>query len=211
VVRLCTSCRPHQRGNVMLVLLLAIGGLGLLGGITIVATRGGLAAAGHDRFKTVALYAAESGAAAGVDYLRRQSIAGVAWSELVSPSNETPLSPEDALGNGVRPGDDGNPFDASMGAWYEIEILNDPSDAGFVAGDDRNGRVIVRATGHGPDGSVARVEWDVRANGETAAASASPHCAGYGQRGLAEDNAGRNDCLTEIDHTVVETYTPGGP
>jgi hypothetical protein len=194
----------------MLLLLLAIGGLGLLGGITIVATRGGLAAAGHDRFKTVALYAAESGAAAGVDYLRRQRAAGVSWSELVSPSNEAPLSPEDALGNGARPGDDGNPFDPTMHAWYELEILNDPSDSGFVAGDDHNDRVIIRATGHGPDGAVARVEWDVRANGAGANSSKKKHCPGYGQRGLAEDNAGRNDCLETIDHTVVESYTPGG-
>jgi hypothetical protein len=67
--------------------------------------------------------------------------------------------------------------------------------------------VIVRATGHGPNGATAQVEWEVKSNftGGTVA-----HCPSYGQRGLAEDGAGRNDCLSVIDSTVFETYTPGG-
>lgn len=195
-----------ERGNVLLLLLVALTGLAALGGITIVSTRGGLDAAGHDRFKTIALYAAESGAAAGMDYLRRQSANGVQWSALVSPGNDPPLVPGDATGNGARPGEDGNPFGVDLQAWFELEIVNNTSDPGFAAGDDLDHRLVLRVTGHGPDGAVARVEWEVRNN----AVGVLAHCPAYGQRGLAEDGAGRNDCLTTINAGVVQTYTPGG-
>lgn len=202
-----SPCRARQRGNVMLLLLLALAGLGALGGITVIATRGSMNAAGHDRWKTIALYAAESGAAAGIDYLRRQTEEAVPWSALVSPSNTAPISPSDAIGNGVMNGDSGNPFSADTQAWYEIEILNNETDPGFALGEDRDNRLIIRSTGHGPDGTTAKVEWEVRNNNT---GTGGQHCPTYGQRGLAEDGAGRNDCLSTIDASVMESYTPGG-
>ena len=36
-------------------------------------------------------------------------------------------------------------------------------------------------------------------------------CPSYGQKGMAEDGAGRNDCLTTVISTDVATYSPGGP
>jgi hypothetical protein len=191
----------------MLLLLLALAGLGALGGITVIATRGSMNAAGHDRWKTIALYAAESGAAAGIDYLRRQTEEGVSWSALVSPSNSSPISPSDVVGNGVPNGESGNPFSTDTQAWYEIEILNNETDSGFALGEDRDRRLIIRSTGHGPDGTTAKVEWEVRDNNT---GTGGQHCPTYGQRGLAEDGAGRNDCLSTIDATVMESYTPGG-
>ena len=202
-----SPCRARQRGNVMLLLLLALAGLGALGGITVIATRGSMNAAGHDRWKTIALYAAESGAAAGIDYLRRQTEDGVHWSALVSPSNSSPISPSDAVGNGVPNGESGNPFSADTQAWYEIVILNNVTDRDFAIGQDSDNRLIIRSTGYGPDGTTAVVEWEVRNN---SAAAPGQHCPTYGQRGLAEDGAGRNDCLSTIDATVMESYTPGG-
>jgi hypothetical protein len=191
----------------MLLLLLALAGLGALGGITVIATRGGMSAAGHDRFKTIALYAAESGAAAGIDFLRRHTEEGGDWDSLVSPSNTSPVSPTDAVGNGAITGDSANPFSADTQAWYEIEILNNETDTGYALGEDRDNRLIIRSTGHGPDGTTAKVEWEVRNNNT---GSGGQHCPTYGQRGLAEDGAGRNDCLTAIDSTVMESFTPGG-
>ena len=36
-------------------------------------------------------------------------------------------------------------------------------------------------------------------------------CPSYGQKGMSEDGAGRNDCLTTVISTDVATYSPGGP
>ncbi len=198
--------QAHERGNAMLLVLLAMSGLAALGGMSALAVRGGLDAAGHDRFKAIALYAAESGAAAAVDFVRKEQAAGRTLSDLVEPYNYDPQPPTGIAGNGALPDDDDNPFSTDLQAWYEVVILNNATDTGLAAGDDTDARFVVRATGHGPNGAVAMVEWDVRANftGSTMA-----HCPSYGQRGLAEDGAGRNDCLTTIDSTATATYTPG--
>ena len=202
-----TRC-SQQRGNAMLLVLLAMSGLAALGGMTALSVRGGLDAAGHDRFKAIALYAAESGAAAAIDFVRQEQAAGRSLSELVEPDNDTPQSPAAILGNGARPDDDDNPFGADTQAWYEVELRNNPTDTGLAAGDDTDGRFVIRATGHGPGGAVALVEWEVRANFRGASLA---HCPSYGQRGLAEDGAGRNDCLSTIDASQTATFTPGEP
>lgn len=198
---------PRERGNVMVIVLVALVGLAGLGGITALSARGGTAAAGHDRFKAIALYAAESGAAATVDWLRRQTGQGIPWETYLSPDNTAVQSPVDIPGNGARPGEADNLFSADLQAWFEIELLNNPGDPGLATGEDRDGRVIIRATGHGPDGTRAQVEWEVRSN---FAGGSVAHCPGYAQRGLAEDNAGRNDCLAVINAGVTATYNPGG-
>jgi hypothetical protein len=200
-------CRVSQRGNVMLVVLLALVGLAAIGGITALSvTRGGHATT-HARFKSIALYAAESGAAAAMDFLRHANALGTSWSTFVTSSNDSPLSPTGIVGNMVAPGEDGNPFSEDEQAWYEVTLLNDASDPQYAAGEDADHRLIIRATGHGPDGAVARIEWEIQSNVTGAAA---PHCPAYGQRGMAEDDAGRNDCLLQIDSTQTGTYSPGG-
>jgi hypothetical protein len=200
--------RRRQRGNVMVIVLLALTGLAALGGITALAATGSSRAAGAGRFKQIALYAAESGAASGIDYLRRMSAQGVAWNAFVSSNNFAPVSPADIVGNGIQPGDAGNPFSEDSQAWYEVVILNNESDPGLATAEDRDNRLILRATGHGPDGALAQIEWEVRSNFSPGAGA---HCPAYGQRGLAEDGAGRNDCLLTIDFTQTATFTPGGP
>jgi hypothetical protein len=196
-----------QQGNVMVICLVALVGLAALGGITALATTGATRSAGQQRFKQIALYAAESGGASAIDFLRRASAQAVPWGDYVSPSNDDPQSPSDIYGNGARPGEADNPFGEDEQAWYEVEILNNESDPGFVAGRDDDARLVLRATGHGPDGTVAQVEWEIHSNFSTT----SPHCPGYGQRGIAEDGAGRNDCLDTIDASQTATFTPGGP
>jgi hypothetical protein len=193
----------------MVVLLVSLAGIAALGGLTALSVRGSSSAASHHRFKASALYAAESGAAAAVDFLRRQTAAGVAWSTLVSPYNDAPSSPDGIVGNNRRPGDPDNPFGEDTASWYEVTILNNPTDVGFVAGEDTDFRLVLRAIGHGPDDAVATVEWEVRGNFATTATV--NRCPGYGQRGLSEDNSGRNDCLATIDATDTATYAPGAP
>lgn len=203
-------CRPraHQRGTVMLVVLLALAGLVALGGITALAVTGSARASTHARFKAIAMYAAESGASAAIDFLRKQSAQGVAWSTFVTAHNGSPFAPTGIVGNDVAPGDTGNPFSEDEQAWYDVILLNNPTDPGFAAGEDQDHRIVIRATGYGPDGATAQIEWEVKSN---FAAGSSSHCPAYGQRGLAEDGAGRNDCLLTIDSSQTANYTPGGP
>ena len=199
--------RRRQRGSALVVSLIVLTGLITLGGLTVLAVQGGIGAAGHQRHRSTALYAAESGAAAAMDYLRRNVDTTTKWSVFVEPANLSPQRPVDIAGNGAPPGDPGNLFSADILAWYEVEILNNLDDDGFAAGDDEDGRVIIRATGHGPGGTVAQVEWQV---GVQVTGAGGRPCPGYGQKGMAEDGAGRNDCLTNIVATDVATYAPGG-
>lgn len=196
----------RQRGSALVVCLIVLTGLITLGGLTVLAVQGGLSAAGHERHRSTALYAAESGAAAAMDYLRRNVDTTTKWSALVEPGNVAPQVPADIVGNGAPPGDARNLFGPDIRAWYEVELLNNLDDDGYAAGDDNDGRVIIRSTGHGPNGTVAQVEWQV---GVQVTGAGGRPCPGYGQKGLAEDGAGRNDCLTNIVATDVATYSPG--
>lgn len=189
----------------MVVATLVLTGLVTLGGLTVLSVQGGVGAAGHARHKSTALYAAESGAAAAMDFLR-SNVTGGGWDAYVQPSNVNPLRPTQIVGNEAAPGEAGNLFAADVNAWYEVEILNNVDDGGFIAGDDDDKRVIIRSTGHGPNGAVARVEWEV---GVSSVRGNRP-CPSYGQKGMSEDGTGRNDCLTTIVSTDVATYTPGG-
>jgi hypothetical protein len=197
--------RRRQRGSALVVSLIVLTGLITLGGLTVLAVQGGISASGHQRHRSTALYAAESGAAAAMDYLRRNVDTTSKWSAFVEPNNVAPQFPADIVGNGVPPGAPGNLFSADIRAWYEVEILNNLDDDGFAAGDDEDGRVIIRATGHGPNGTVAQVEWQV---GVQVTGAGGRPCPGYGQKGMAEDGAGRNDCLTNIVATDVATFSP---
>ncbi|MBE7451221.1 MAG: hypothetical protein HS111_20700 [Kofleriaceae bacterium] len=187
--------------------MIALTGLVTLGGLTVLAVQGGIGAAGHERHRSTALYAAESGAAAAMEFLRTTVDPSAKWSAYVEPANASPQRPAGIFGNEARPGEPGNLFGADVNAWYAVEILNNLDDDGYAAGDDQDGRVIIRSTGYGPNGTVAQVEWQVGV--EVTGAGGRP-CPGYGQKGMAEDGAGRNDCLTTIVATDVATYTPGG-
>ena len=197
----------RERGSAMLVALIAVGGLITLGGMTVLSVQGGLSAISHDRHRSAALYAAESGAAVAMIYLRANVKAEPAyWEDLVNPSNLNPQRPNDIHGNGVLPGDADNIFSQDMVAWYEIEILNNVEDPDFELGNDSDGTVVIRSTGHGPNGTTAQVEWQVQAG---SVRTPGRPCPSYGQRGVAEDGAGRNDCIGTIVDTDVDTFRPG--
>ena len=194
--------RDRQGGNVVIVASLILVALFGLGSLTVLSVQGGISSASHDRFRSIALYAAESGAAASMDFLRRNRHETQHWSAYVNPNNQEPLQrPGGIPGNEIQPGQPGNLFSPGMRAWYEVEILNNLNDNGFAAGDDEDARVIIRSTGHGPDGTVARIEWEVQIGGN----SGLP-CPAYAQAGIDSDGAGRNDCMGAIDANVT-TYS----
>jgi hypothetical protein len=195
----------------MVVALLALTGLITLGSLTVLSVQGGMATAGHDRFQALALYAAESGAAAAVDYLRR-TYRGTSgrWSEFVHQNNDPIEHPTGIPGNKAGPTSSENLFTSGMQTWYDVAILNNLDDPGLkqINGPDLDGRVIIRSTGYGPNGTVAQVELEIQAPINATGAAGRP-CPSYGQRGMDSDGAGRNDCLTNVVGTDSAIYRPG--
>ncbi|HEY4242718.1 MAG TPA: hypothetical protein VGM88_23035 [Kofleriaceae bacterium] len=198
--------RRRQRGNSMLLATIVLVALGTLSSLTVVSVQGGIATTGNDRFHQIAVYSAESGGAAAMDYLRKTIDQTSGWTAFVSPSNASPVVPN-LPGNNASIGSAGNLFSTDVLGSYSVSIYNNRSDAGFAAGQDLDKRVIIRSTGYGPNGAVAIIEWEITANNVT---GLGRPCPGYGQKGESEDGAGRNDCLGVINTGDTATFRPGG-
>lgn len=190
----------------MLLAMIVLTALGTLSSLTVVTVQGGIASAGNDRFHTIAVYAAESGGMAAIDFLRRNLSLATGWTAYVSPGNSDPPQP-DLPGNNQDAGTSGNLFSSDVPGWYSVQILNNRTDSGFASGNDNDKRVVIRSTGYGPNGAVAVVEWEI--TGVNAAGMSRP-CSVYGQRNEAEDGSGRNDCLGAINTGDTATFRPGG-
>lgn len=193
--------RQKQRGNALVLALVVMTALGTLATLTVFSVRGGLQTSSNDRNHSVALYAAESGAAVAMDYLRANLNASTGWTAYVTANNATPVSPP-ITGNNVANGTTGNPFGSDTGASYSVTILNNRDDSGFVGGIDADKRVVIHATGYGPSGAVAVVEWDVMSG----TSSAQRPCNNLAQKGQAADNAGLSDCLGSVSGSTGATY-----
>jgi len=164
--------RDRQRGNSLLLALIVMSALATLGSLTVVSMQSSLKTSTNDRTQAIALYAAESGAAVTMDYLRRRFTATVAiktsWFDDVVPNNvNVPYIPQSRLpSNRALPSDTtNNLFSPDQNAWYEVQLFNNRDDVGFGAGGSTNetdGVVIIRSTGHGPQGAVAIIEWEVQ-------------------------------------------------
>jgi hypothetical protein len=192
----------------MLLAMIVLAALGTLSALTVVSVQGGIATAGNDRFHAIATYAAESGAAAAMDFLRKNINNGpTGWTAYVSANNQTPPQPTGIAGNNQDVGTSGNQFSSDIQGWYSVQILNNRGDTGFVAGTDTDKRVIIRSTGYGPNGAVATLEWEISALNTN---TTGRPCSVYSQRGESEDDSGRNDCLGTIDTGATATFQPGG-
>jgi hypothetical protein len=201
-----TSRQVRERGSVMIVALVILVALLGLGGYAAVSVKQSIAQVGHDRHEQAALYAAESGVAAGIEFLRRHYDELDNWSAFVTPNNEAPVSPPEVRGNGARPGEPGNLFDEDSAAWYEVSFFNHIGDPELALGNDSDGRILVHSVGHGPNGTSVSLEVEVRADGSVSLGGRP--CPAYAQRGIAEDGAGRNDCLGAVIGEVA-TFEPG--
>ena len=205
--RLTTS--QGERGSIMLLALVVLSSLLAMGGLAVLAVQRSSSAIAHERFQSIAMFAAESGVVAGMVYLRAEYDDSEKWTAQVTANNDAPISPNQLPGNLAEPGDSSNPFSPTLGGWYEVTILNNESDPDFIVGNDSDATVILRAVGHGPNGSSTTIE--VAVSGDALASNSARPCPGYAQRGIGEDGSGRNDCLTVIDSTNVQTYTPTVP
>jgi hypothetical protein len=196
----------RESGSAMVVAMVSLVGLIGVGAIALIAVQGDLSGAANQRFEAAAMHAAEAGAAAAMDALRVQHDPNQHWAALVTPENQDlTLSPVVA-GNGVQPGEPGNLFSPDRRSWYEVEIRNNLSDSGFATGQDNDSRVVIRSTGHGPDG--ARVIIEVEVSGRSLTSEENQVCAGYGQRGLDADGAGRDDCIGVVDSGSTASLRP---
>ncbi len=196
----------RERGSVMLVALVILVALLGLAGYAAVSIQQTTAQTGHDRHEQVALYAAESGVAAGIEFLRRHYDENDHWSAFVSPHNENPPSPDGIRGNRAKPGEPDNIFREDSGAWYEVSIYNHIGDPQLPSGIDSDARVLVHAVGYGPNDTSVSLEVEIRGAG--AVSLSGRPCPGYAQRGIAEDGAGRHDCLDAVVHDTA-SIEPG--
>jgi hypothetical protein len=196
--------RDPERGAALALTLVAITALLGLAALTVLSVRTELVHSGQSRFTQAALYAAESGAAAGMDFLRTNCSTTSLFSQWVTPSNTAPIKPTGIYGNGARPGGSENPFLADSDLWYEVVILNNTTDARFQDGLDTDGIVILRSTGHGPDQTMAAIELEIL-NAECLGAFCAQE---YAQRGMGARNDANAACSAQISSGTLRTFTP---
>jgi len=203
--------RDPERGAALVLTLITIAALLGLGAITVLTVQSELGSSGQSRRTQQALYAAESGAAAGMDFLRTSCSPYEAFSALVTPGNSAPLEPEGIYGNhDSTTTDPENFFYANGGVedvWYSVAILNNRTDAGFADGTDQDFTVIIRSTGHGPDGTVVTIDVEV-----FAAACKESFCAqDFAQRNITARNDANAVCSTRVEPSAgTRTIVPGG-
>lgn len=164
--------RDRERGNSLLLALIVMSALATLGSLTVVSTQSNLKTATNNRAQTIALYAAESGAAVAMDFLRNHFDPATPnaysdWSAYLMQGNQNvvPVSTANIPSNDALPGSPNNLFSPDQNAWFDIQLYNNRNDPLFNANNgqcDGDGRLIIRVTGRGPQGSVAIVEWEVQ-------------------------------------------------
>lgn len=168
----CTaSADRRQRGNAIVVALITLTGLAMLGAVTVASVQTGLTSANAERSSSIARYAAESGVWSALDYLRTTVYRPhpTNFSYVTRRANDTIEDLPGLPGNRVLPGAADNPFSADMKAWYDVEILNnvtDPKfdDAAAEAADqeDSDRQIVLRSSGHGPDGAMVTFEVELK-------------------------------------------------
>lgn len=198
--------RHRERGNSLVLAMIVLSALGTLSALTVVSVQGGIATAGADRFHAIAAYAAESGGAAAMDFLRKNVNLSTGWKSYISPNNASPPQPN-LPGNNQLSGVAGNLFSPDILGWYSVQVLNNRNDTGFATGDDADKRIVIRSTGYGPNGAMAVVEWEITAQNVT---GLGRPCSVYAQRNQSEDDSGRNDCLGTVNTADTATFRPGG-
>jgi hypothetical protein len=199
--------RDRQKGAALAITLIAITALLGLGALTVMSVQSDITSSGTSRFSQSALYAAESGASAGMDFLRTNGSVTNLFTAWVSPGNANPPKPTAIVGNTIMPGLAGNPFDPAGQVWYEVSILNNIEDAGFATGVDNDGTVTLHSVGHGPDGTTSVVEMTVQ-NTNILATFCERE---YAQRNVTSRNDANAACsarVTLAPGVGLRTFTP---
>src|SRR5215510_1583426 len=113
--------RDRERGNSLLLALIVMSALAALGSLTVVSTQSNLKTSTNDRAQTIAMYAAESGAAVAMDFLGKNfnnsdDTRPFGWSTFVTRRNIGAVSVSQVLipSNRALPGPGANLFDADQ-------------------------------------------------------------------------------------------------
>lgn len=169
--------RDPQRGNSLVLALIVLSALATLGSLTVVSMQSSIQLSTNDRAQAIAMYAAESGAAVTMDFLRKNFDASATppfggattWSTYCTANNQPLLANMSTVipSSDAMPADPGhhNLFSGDQNAWFHIDILNnrnDPTYPNNTPNCDSDGILVIRSTGHGPQGSLAIIEWEVQ-------------------------------------------------
>jgi hypothetical protein len=193
--------RDPEHGAALVVSLICVVGLMGIGAITLLSVQSELRSSGAARVEQGSMYAAESGVAAGMDYLRTSCSTLTLFSDDVEPNNvnaQVPAHPS-LYGNDRRPGAAGNPFPTDSQVWYQVTILNNFTDKDFPTGGDSDGIVILRSVGYGPNSTQTTIEVEVQNTACVAAFCAMENA----QRNMNARNDATQVCTQAID--------PGSP
>ncbi len=193
-----------QRGSVMVIAMVTLSGLLAVAALTLVKVKRGLNASTQARFQSMALFAAESGIAAGMEYLRANN----ASSNFTAILDTTPIGSTGIAGNTILSGQPNSLFSSDVEMSFTVSILNNTDDPSFATGVDSDNIVILHVIGRGPGNSMVVLEV---ATGGVLLGTNGGVCPGYAQGNISEDGSGNNDCLGTIVSTDVQTYTPGTP
>lgn len=152
----------------MIVMMIVLVGLGTIAGLTVISMQSSSATTNNARFNSMAVYAAESGAAAAMDFLRKNTQPSPVFLGAYVNANNGGVAPDPGIaGNDIASGVAGNLLSVDQRGSYTVLILNNRADTGFAAGDDADGIVILHVTGRGPNGAIAELEWEVKTDGDT--------------------------------------------
>jgi Tfp pilus assembly protein PilX len=148
------SPRRGEQGAALIVALIATVALLGIGMATMLAVRSDTSASASDRFQQIALYAAESGANAGIDFLRSNcETNGNFYTQYLG------TSPTGITGNGIAAGQSGNPFTGMASTYYQVTINNNTAETNAAV--DSDGTVVLRSVGYGPNNTQVTLDVEV--------------------------------------------------
>jgi hypothetical protein len=151
----------------MVVMLIVLVGLGTIAGLTVISMQSSQATTSNTQFNAIAVYAAESGAVAAIDFLRKNTQPTPAFLGAFVRANNVNVLPEAGIpGNDIPSGGVGNLLSLDRRSSYTVLIFNNRADTGLGPGQDTDGIVVLHVTGRGPNGAIAELEWEVKTDGD---------------------------------------------
>lgn len=147
-----------ERGTALFIALLVLTGLLGLAALSVAKVKRGIRSNSQSQFHSIALFSAESGISAGIDFLRVNAVPLTYYSTLVSANNTTIQTPVGIAGNTIVAGAPGNLFDPGSDMSYVVSVRNNSEDPGFALGNDSDGIVLLHSIGRGPDSTKVAVE-----------------------------------------------------
>ena len=176
--------RPDsQAGSALVIALLGLVAVLAVGGLAVMTVRSQTVSMTRGSQERIALYAAEAGVQAAVDFLARSCGQAASFSLVLGTSLPANFGqgygqdmPNGTCADGSTPGSDGEcpgaPFFSQDGfdsagvrdtserdydQYFEVSFADNSDDPSSSATDDGDETVVIRSTGHGPAGAQAMI------------------------------------------------------